>query len=447
MSLVEDEDDTEISEAVVFDTEFNLKLVSLLMRDATFATKCEGLLSPDMFELDADKALVRTVQAYRNKYGKSPSFGLLPGLIRDAITSKALRKDLVQPIKDRMREIHSADISDREFVLDQVSAFSRERAVEEAILDAVEHLKRRDYAKIEAQMRAALEVGVQDDEGEYDYFDRIRARTERRVGLATGTIKYDGISTGYADLDKYLHHRGWGRKELSVIMGAAKAGKSMSLGEFGKNASLLGFNVLYVTLEVSADIISDRIDANISDTAMRALLDTPHDVQRKVEAAQKKAGVFKLVEYPSGTMKASQLRRIIERFRNRGTIFDLVIVDYADIMAPEYRTGDLREDTRQIYIDLRAIASRYNVALLTATQTNREGAKAAVAKMTDVAEDFNKIRTADIVISINATDAEKAAGEARLFFAASRNSEGEFSIMIKQDRSRMKFITKILGRT
>jgi replicative DNA helicase len=68
------------------------------------------------------------------------------------------------------------------------------------------------------------------------------------------------------------------------------------------------------------------------------------------------------------------------------------------------------------------------------------------ARMTDVAEDFNKIRIADIVISINSSEAEKAAGEARLFFAAVRNGEDGFSLRIKQDRERLKFITKILGR-
>lgn len=443
MSVIEEEE--EIA-GVVFDADFHLKLVSLLVRDTTFGEKCDGLVTPDIFEMDADKAIVGLVQKYREKYGKSPSFGVLPSLVKDALLTRSLRKDLLDPIRDRLRTIHSADISDREFVLDQVSVFAKERAVEEAILASVEHLKRRDYSKIEGAIRAALEVGVTDDIAEYDYFERIKQRTARRVGLATGTIKYEGISTGYADLDKHLHHRGWGRKELSVIMGAAKAGKSMSLGEFGKNASLLGYNVLYATLEVSAEIIGERLDANVADTAMRSLIDRPHDVAKKVEAAQAKAGVFKIVEYPSGTMKASQLRRVIERYRSRGIIFDMVIVDYADIMAPEFRSNDLRDDMRNIYIDLRGVASRYNVALLTATQTNREGAKAAVAKMTDVAEDFNKIRTADLVISINASDAEKAAGEARLFFAASRNSEGEFSLAIKQDRERMKFITKVIGR-
>ncbi len=66
-------------------------------------------------------------------------------------------------------------------------------------------------------------------------------------------------------------------------------------------------------------------------------------------------------------------------------------MDYLDIMCPEHRSDEIRENLRTIGVDLRAIAFENNAAMLTATQTNRDGAKAAVAKMTDVAEDLSKI--------------------------------------------------------
>jgi replicative DNA helicase len=220
----------------------------------------------------------------------------------------------------------------------------------------------------------------------------------------------------------------------------------MSLGDFGKNASLAGHNVIYVTLEVSTEIISDRLDANISDTAIRVLKDSPFDVEKKIKAASAKAGKFILEEFPSGTLKPSQLRRLIEKHRRNGLIFDLIIVDYADIMCPDRYSGEPREDSRLIWLDLRALATENNAAVLTATQTNREGAKALTSKATDVAEDYNKIRTADLVFSINALEDEIKVGEARLFFAATRNGEGAFTLRIKQERDKMKFLTKILGR-
>ena len=92
-----------------------------------------------------------------------------------------------------------------------------------------------------------------------------------------------------------------------------------------------------------------------------------------------------------------------------------------------------------------ALAFEFDCAVLTATQTNREGYKAQTAKAEHVAEDFNKIRTADLVISINSTEEERAQNVARLYFAASRNQESGFTVRIKQNMKKMTFIESILG--
>lgn len=148
-----------------------------------------------------------------------------------------------------------------------------------------------------------------------------------------------------------------------------------------------------------------------------------------------------------GEMRPSDLRRLyLNQQAKLGVNYDLVVVDYADIMAPEVRSGNKIDNSCSIYQNLRAFAQTYNVALLSATQTNRDGAKSAVAKATDVAEDYNKIRIADLVISINATPDEKAQNIARLYFAASRHQEGDFTVNIQQDLARGKFIKKVCGR-
>lgn len=213
---------------------------------------------------------------------------------------------------------------------------------------------------------------------------------------------------------------------------------------FAKAASLKGFNVLYVTLEVSKQIISERLDASITDTAVRDLRHHIIDVRDKVEELAKRAGKLMLEEFPSGTLTPNTLRGILQKHRDKGNIFDMVVVDYADIMAPNYRAKDAIENSKSVYVDLRALATEFNVAMLTATQTNRDGFKAVVAKAEHVADDFNKVRTADIIISINKTEEEASNGEARLYFAASRNQESGFTVYIKQDIARMQFITSII---
>ncbi|MCP1540035.1 DnaB-like helicase C-terminal domain-containing protein [Methylorubrum extorquens] len=430
-----------------FDMEFQTKVAALQVRDPLFAQRADGLIMPMYFVNEAEASLVRLTTEYFAKYKMLPDKTTLIRLVQNAIALKQIRKDQVADVKLKIKEILTADISDRDFVLDEISTFAKHRAMEEAILASVGDMDRGDYEKVFKRIEAAKLVGLADDDGGIDYYADVPSRTERRKAILAGLYKPDGISTGIKEIDDLLYHKGWGRKELSALMAPAKGGKSMGLGEFGKFASLAGYNVLYVSLEVAGRIIADRIDANLSDVLMKGLNDNPYKVEEAVEKAAKTAGKLIIHEFPTGTLKPSQLRRLIERYRARGIVFDLICVDYADIMQPEHRSDNEISNSKSIWVDLRAIAFEQNAAVLTATQTNREGAKATSVKATDVAEDFNKIRIADVVIAISATSEEKAVSEARIEFVAHRNGEEGVVLRIQQDRARMKFLSKVLGVT
>jgi replicative DNA helicase len=431
-----------------FDEKFQTKIAALALRDPVFVQRTEGLIEPTYFENEIDAVLVKITQDHFRTYKQAPDPATLVRVIKQAKDDKKIPKDMWPDIKPRLGALLGTSLSNRDYAIDQVADFAKHKAMEGAIMSSVGLLAKGDYSKIEQLIKAAVNVGAVTGSGEYDYFTEIEARTKHRNALATGLIKPDGITTGLPEIDKHLYHGGWGRKELSAIMGRAKFGKSMALGDFGKGAAMAGYKVFIATCEVSCRIYADRMDANFADTAMNALTGSAFAVEAKIKAAEARAkaagGVIKMEEYSSGRLKPSQLRRRLEWYRDQGIIFDLIIVDYADIMCPERLTGEIREDSRSIWIDLRDVAFEQNAAVLTATQTNREGAKATVAKGTDVAEDYNKTRIADLLLSGNATDPEISAGECRLHFAASRNQK-EVTLRLQQKREQMKFATKVLG--
>ena len=98
-------------------------------------------------------------------------------------------------------------------------------------------------------------------------------------------------------------------------------------------------------------------------------------VDDKIRMRAAKSGRFIIHEFPSGMMTPRMLRKLIEMYRNRGLIFDLVAVDYANIMAPDYRGTMLLGNSENLPWSP-AIAFEFDCALLTATQSNREGVKA-----------------------------------------------------------------------
>jgi len=437
-----------VEQRYTYDEAFQGKITALSMRDTTFMQRTEGLIKPEYFESHADGHLVSIANRYYAKFKKAPGDGTTWKHLIDAdIAAKIIRPEMRSLVARRAIQLMGSDISDRDLVVDEVATFARHQAVSKAILDSVEHLDLRDFEKISTGLKKALDVGAATEVNAYDYAEELKTRTNERIERAAGRMSPTGITTGYPDIDRVLYHKGWGRKELSVLMGAAKAGKTTALIDFAISAcgSLKRHNVMYVTLEVSKEIIGERLDARISNQMVMELGDHLHDVSKKVSDFMAKAGRFAIYEFPTGTMRVSDLRRIIERDKARGILYDLIVVDYADLMQPERVTDNAIENSKGVYVQLRGLAMQENVAILTATQTNREGAKKTVATMTDIAEDFNKVRIADIVISINKTEEERKLGQARLFFAACRNQASGFSIRVEQDIDRMRFVKSVIG--
>jgi replicative DNA helicase len=450
----EDSSADDKSDIFDFDAAFQTKVAAFACRDDEFMRRVGHLIKPEYFENIGEAAIVNAAVRHFQKYHSVPDAVTLNLRISDDAKAGIIRKDIFPILSLASKNIKQNALQNREFVEDRVAEFARHQAVGKAILKSVDLLEKKKFFEIEESLRAAIDVGVSEDGDDYDYFEKADEREGHRADAASGKLPPKGITTGVPKLDDLLYHRGWGRKELTTIMGGAKAGKTTALINFAKAASLAGKNVLYVSLEVGINIISDRLDASISETIMDDLVLRMKEVKEKVEEVRLNAGKLQIREFASGTMTGNILRTVIEKFKTPGRNsdgserspikFDLVVVDYADLMAPNHRTNDSIENSKSVYVDLRAIAFEENLAMLTATQTNREGYKAIVAKAEHVAEDFNKVRTVDLMISINKTEEEARDGIARLFFAASRNQRSGFTVVIKQRLEMMRFIESVL---
>jgi len=432
------------TEVYEFGEDFEKLILAYMLKDMSFCVRTEGLVKPQYFESELHAVLGDIAGNYFTTYKSIPSGATLGILLKDALDKKRVRSEMKADFIQLVKDVLKTPLTDLDFTVESVAKFARRQEMTAAILKSAELIEKGDYDKVEPIMQRAILVGSNDDAMQYDFFAERENRAKYREEVVAGRIKKDGITTGHRKMDELLYHGGWGRKELTCFMGPAKAGKSMSLIQFGLNAVAAGYNVLYVSLEVATKIIADRLDANIGQIEINNLPMQMKKASDAVALVESRAGILKIHDFPTGTMSPNQLRRLINRYKAQGIIFDMVCVDYADLMAPNVYSNEPRENSRTIYIDLRGIASEFNLALLTATQTNRAGFKEAVGKMENVSEDINKVRTVDLLISINRDDEDKANNTTRLYFAASRN-QGEATITIKTNNKMARFMESIVA--
>lgn len=436
---------TTVVEPYDFDEDFEDKIVALVLRDVQFNIRTQGLINPEYIRNMAGSALVGLVNTYWSKYKSLPSRPVLKRLLDISIAKKRIREDMREDIEAAIENADTTDISDRDFVVDEVASFAKHQAIINAIGKSVDIIGDRRFDEVEREMKAAFLVGANEGSEGHDALDDIDERVRRRKEVASGVIK-PGITTGCPELDARLSAKGFGRKELSVLLGPAKRGKSFGLLNFAASAQLAGFNVLFITLENSIEVTMDRYDAFISQIKTAEIEEQIDEVADLVrERLEDVEGRLKVEKFPIGRFSPADLRRLLEKYRSQGIIFDEIVVDYWCIMQASAPSGDAIEDSKSIGQELRAIAEDEDAAMVTAIQSNREGFKAHTATAEHAAEDFNKVRLADVMFSINADDDEKAAGEARIYMAAVRNMEGGYVLNIKQDLSRATFIKRVVG--
>ena len=251
--------------------------------------------------------------------------------------------------------------------------------------------------------------------------------------------------TGFKHLDKTIEG-GLARGELGVFMAAPKIGKSWVLMNIGARAvsRLDQFVVVHYTLEMSEKRLRQRYYSFFAKQNIRKV--NPKDYDKTVKAIEQALrGKLILKGYPTRSCGYSDIVSHMDTLVANNIRPDLVIVDYGDIMLAERRKGERRAEEASCFEDLRKIAQDYDVPVWTATQASRMALSKPVVRMEHIAESFEKVQIADVVISISQTEKEKEADRWRFFLAAVRNSPSNAQIHCDTDLSRG--VIKTIGYT
>lgn len=437
-----------------FDQAFQEQLAAHYLRDDVFVQSVGSLVLPDYFENETLAALVAVQRIYLERYGACPTLKTFIQVMQRLIAAKKVKIADMLEVKRLLGVIHRDPLADRQFVIDTIAEFARKQALTNATMVLADALDTDDEAKVSkalVEVEQAKQVGAADTAQAMDFKTTRQERQTKRAQRAVGGFTNGGITTGIPELDNQLTpHRGWGRKELNILMGAPKAGKTAAKITFGLNAARKGFKVFYASCEVSEEIIGERADANVSGVPLKELVKRQAEVDAAVEKWEQSPGLgeFIVQAFPIRTLKVSELTRILKRYEAQGITFDLIIVDYLGIMKPETNFTEKRHGLAEIGQDLRAMATIFNAAVLTGYQTNRTGTQKSqrnVSDGTDAADDYEVVRTADVLITINQSVDERANGEVVLYFSEMRNAESGLRMRFSQNLASARFITGFVG--
>jgi hypothetical protein len=131
---------------------------------------------------------------------------------------------------------------------------------------------------------------------------------------------------------------------------------------------------------------------------------------------------------PAGTAKVSGIDAEIERLSHEEDFVpDLVVVDYADLVAPENSREQFRHQQDQVWKDLRAMAGLRSCCVVTATQADAASYSARTVGMKNFSEDKRKLAHVTAMFGLNQMPQEQKRGIIRINPVVVREDEFESS--------------------
>jgi archaellum biogenesis ATPase FlaH len=306
-----------------------------------------------------------------------------------------------------------------EWLLNDFETFTRHKGLERAILESADLLEKGEYGPVEEKIKKAVQIGLQRDMGT-DYFEDPRAR------LARIKDKNGQISTGWKSIDDKLYG-GFNRGELNIWAGGSGAGKSLFLANLGVNYALAGLNVLYLTLELSEDLVCMRIDAMTTGIPTREIFKNIDDLEMKVKMIGKKSGHLQVKYMPSGKT-ANDIRAYMKEYEIKmGHKIDVLLVDYMDLIMPlskRISAENLFVKDKYVSEELRNLAVEKNCVFVTAAQLNRGAVEEVEFDHSHISGGLSKIQTADNVFGIFTSRAMRERGRYQIQLMKTRSSSG-----------------------
>lgn len=365
------------------------------------------------------------------------TFALTRGIIRTNYFDPTLRKavDFITtyydehnglPSPDQIKAETSVKLEYKEITRDKVSycsteieQFCKRKAIEQAIMDAPALIKDGDFGAVERLVRDAITVSLNKSLG-VDYFanplDRLEAMLSApdRTTVGFGQEFDDAIGGGLA------------RTEMLLLTANSGGGKSIVMANIALNYVNMGMNVLYVSLELSESMISQRFDQMLTGIPQFMWRENYSKIAEAITKNKKKAGHLCITRMPVGT-NANNIRAFLKEYELKfGIIPDMIVVDYLDLMGPNEKVSadNISEKDKRAAEQLRDIGFDYNAYIVSASQQNRSAIDAPEINQSHIAGGITKINTVDISVSILLTPSMKAAGEIGFTFTKTRSSDG-----------------------
>lgn len=370
-----------------------------LVNNKEYLQKAYPFLKAEYFHSSSDRAVFEHISKYVSLYNTTPT--------TESLTI-SLQGDVQLPEKtyaeaiDIVNELHPIEGTQMEWLIHESEAFCKTKAIYNAISRGIKIIDGSDDElrpdSLPTLLSDALSVCFDTNVG-HDFFDSAESRYEF-YHTQEERIPFD------IDYFNKITDDGLPKKTLTCLLAGTNAGKSLIMCHMAAGFLSSGYNVLYITMEMSEMVTSLRIDANLLDTEISEVKKmAKNKFMSKIDKLKEKSnGRLVVKEYPTSGAHVGHFKGLLNELKLKKKFKpDIIFIDYLNIcLSSRVKGANANSYTivKSIAEELRGLAVEQNVPIVTATQTTRNGVGSSDLSMTDVSESIGLAATVDMLLGV-----------------------------------------------
>lgn len=359
-----------------------------LMHNNEYAYRVLPFIQSDYFSDSTERKLFEEIHKHILKYKNLPSHeSLIIDLSNDKEINASELNDTVTLLNDINR--NKEEKSEIQWLIDNTEKFCQDKAVYNAIMESVNILDGSKTGKIKGEipklLSDALGVSFNNNIG-HDYINDYEARYES-YHQTESRISFD------LDIFNKITKGGIPSKTLNIALAGVGVGKTLALCHFASSFLYMGHDVLYITMEMSENKISERIDANLLNIPLNDLEKLSKDeyIKKFSRIKNKTQGRLIVKEYPTASASVLHFRALLNDLQLKKKFKPkIIIVDYLNICCSsrikQGATVNSYTYVKSIAEELRGLAVEFDAPIFSATQLTRSGSTNSDPGMEDTSE-------------------------------------------------------------
>jgi len=343
--------------------------------------------------------IAKLSKAFYLKFGESPSKQQMNALVKD--DPNEISSDIVNSVYDiNIKEY------DQDWLKRTGEAWVKWKHFDKQLVRTIEYVKTQDVSPENVEDVVQRAIGMISTDGSINFDTDVGLDFFNPESHIQRTSKK--IETGWNFVDR-VSGGGYDTKSLVVYAGEQNIGKSIWLANDAANFVRMGHNVVFITAEMSAQKVLKRIGANLLHIPMSDYDKNSGNrdfMKRKLEKVSRgllPPGKLFVKEYPTSQGTIPDIEAYLKDLEeNQDHKVNVLVVDYINILA-NYRnpnTENTYMKIKQIAEDLRALAVKRDMLVISATQINRGAWDATEVRMENIAESAGLAHTADVMYAL-----------------------------------------------